>query len=143
MGSTIHLLRPLPDEPCSSPSVASRGRAAARRTRISVSTATSASVTGVLSGFVLTWRSPARNRAIEMASAASASSCARTRSGPMWAPTISHRSLLCALADDPELRPCHLHHLRLRPGHCLGGAGQQVVDTAHPVEPRAGLERQE
>src|SRR5436190_863432 len=94
MGSTIQR-RPLPPSssaPYSSPTTASSGRSEARRRRSACSTSRSASVTGVRSGLVSTTRSASRKRATVMASAASVSSRARSRS-------------LCGAATGRMLRP--------------------------------------
>jgi hypothetical protein len=69
-----------PVDPCSSPVTASRERTRDSVRRIPSSTASSASVTGVRSGFDITWRSRALNRAVVSESASSASTCARRRS---------------------------------------------------------------
>jgi hypothetical protein len=68
------------DIPYSSPRTPSRGRARASVDRIAFSTAVSASETGVRSGLDSTCRSSARNRAIDIESAVSASRWARARS---------------------------------------------------------------
>jgi hypothetical protein len=84
IGSMTHCRLPGPaagaDSPYSSPSTPSRGRARASVERIAFSTAVSASETGVRSGLAATCKSSARNRAIEMESAVSASRWARARS---------------------------------------------------------------
>src|SRR5712691_1560277 len=66
--------------PNSSPNTASSGRFFAICRRRASSTARSASVTGVRSGLVSTWRSAARNFGSEIESARSASSTAKARS---------------------------------------------------------------
>src|SRR2546430_2634755 len=66
--------------PNSSPSTAWPGRSSAIRFRSACSTPRSASVTGVRSGLVSTWKSPARNLGKEIESARSASSRAKARS---------------------------------------------------------------
>src|SRR5258708_4261950 len=83
MGSTIQRARALrlPWIPNSSPTRAWSGRAAARRSAAAFSTARSAWVTGVISGFVSTTRSTERKCRSVIASAASAISMARSRSG--------------------------------------------------------------
>ncbi|EUA33740.1 hypothetical protein I552_4519 [Mycobacterium xenopi 3993] len=84
IGSMIHC-RPLKAvaPPNSSPTMSSSGRLACSASRTSDSTARSASVTGVRSGFVSIRKSSAPNRAIVTASARSASINASARSWPM------------------------------------------------------------
>ena len=84
IGSITHWRLPGPAgasvTPNSSPSTPSRGRARASVPRSARSTAVSASVTGVRSGFASTRRSSARNRAMDTASAVSARTWDRARS---------------------------------------------------------------
>jgi hypothetical protein len=80
IGSTIQRRWLWPVEPCSSPVTASRERTRERVRRMLSSTASSASVTGVRSGFDITCRSRALNRAVVSESASSARTWARRRS---------------------------------------------------------------
>jgi len=80
IGSSTQRRGPHPVSSPSSPCTASRGRVRERLRRINSSTATSASLTSVMSGFTDTRRSCALNRAIVSESALSASTWARRRS---------------------------------------------------------------
>jgi hypothetical protein len=83
IGSITHWRWLCPVAPISSPMIASRGRVRASCARTISSAERSASVTGVRSGFWVTVRSTAPNRAIVVASTWSAITCARRRSSSM------------------------------------------------------------
>ena len=82
IGSITHRRALWPDAPNSSPSTASRGLERDSVPLIRSSIVRSASVTGVRSGFVSTWRSIALKRSSDTASAASASVWANRTSSP-------------------------------------------------------------
>ena len=80
IGSMIHSRIEVPDEPNSSPMIESVASLRSIRLRTTSSTILSASLTGVMSGLLVTTKSLAPNRRMLTSSAASASWCASTRS---------------------------------------------------------------
>src|SRR5581483_8040397 len=136
IGSTIHRAPPATDgePPPSSPNTSSPRPDAATSDRTASSAARSAADTGERSGFSSTRRSSARNRASVIASAASASACANSRSRLTPRPYLA-RDLELVAGDPQPHGP--------RPRHVLRARRQRRVDAAHAVVPRADVLRRE